>query len=711
MKADWLWIALSFSMALLGAAGLHQFDLPPLLGLCLAATAGLILPCVRLMRQAAKTEPEQVHSFVQRLIDAIPEPVYIKDAQSRFLWINQAFAEERRRPASEIIGLTSFDLSPNPEASRTLSSEDSEVLAGGSVFKEQHTTYPITGEECFRLVSKRLCFAPTGAALIVGAHFDITGLRQAERATQESLTREVMQSQRIQTYMQRFVDVIPQPVYVKDAASRYLLVNEALCRNRLLRPEQLVGKSPFDLSDNPEHAQQVIEEDQEVLNGLVIAKEECLKHPVTGKNVYRFISKGSCEDANGHPVIVGANFDITAWREAELRWQHASTAKSQFLAAMSHEIRTPLSGVIGTLRLAMKDAQILPGTRDYLDTSLNSAESLLRIISDILDFSKIEAGQLLLEDINFDLHSTAREILKSFREQAEQRALRFILEVDPQLPQHFRGDPTRIRQILINLVGNALKFTEQGEISLRIRANPVHNGRQQVIFCVADTGIGIAPDVVPKLFQMFQQADTSTTRRFGGTGLGLAISQQLVEAMGGKLSVVSHVGVGSSFEFDLQLAPGEAPAPVPTASDELPPHSRRLNILCAEDVRVNQLIIRAQLKHLGHNVTMVENGRAAIAALAENDFDLILMDGRMPVMDGADATRAIRAGGLPDTPVRNPKIRIVAVTANASAEDRALYLACGMNDYLTKPVHESQLHAALSRTIEALDAEIRSSEF
>ncbi|MDP5240330.1 ATP-binding protein [Uliginosibacterium sp. 31-16] len=704
MKTEWPWLALSFSIALLLAGGIHLLGLPPLLALCLTGAGALVLPGLRLARQTRKAksvESAEVHDFIQRLIDAIPEPIYIKDAQARFLWVNHAFAEERRRPASEIIGLSSYDLSPNPQASSLISSEDAEVLKGGIVSKEQHTAYPVTGEECFRLVSKRLCHAPDGKPLVIGAHFDITRLRQAEIRMQESLEREVAQRQRTQTYMQRFVDVIPQPVYVKDANSRYLLVNQSFCEHRLLSAEQLIGKSPFDLSKDPAHARRVVDEDLEILNGLVIAKEECMKHPVTGADVYRFISKGSCEDADGHPVIVGANFDITAWREAELRWQHASAAKSQFLAAMSHEIRTPLSGVIGMLQLAITDRTLEPATRERLETGLSSAESLLAIISDILDFSKIEAGQLQLEQIDFDLQATVREVLQSFREQAEQRALHLTLELDPQIPQHVCGDPTRIRQVLINLIGNALKFTEQGEISVGVRANPPCNGRQQVLFSIRDTGIGIAAEEIPKLFQMFQQADTSTTRRFGGTGLGLAICRQLVEAMGGRISVFSTPGAGSTFEFDLQLAPGQAPPAAINA--ELPPHQRKLHVLCAEDVRVNQLIIRTQLLRMGHSVDMVESGLAAIHALAGKDYDLVLMDGRMPEMDGADATRAIRTGGLPDAPVRNPAVRIVALTANASNEDREQYLASGMDDYLTKPIREAQLHAALTRTIELLE--------
>lgn len=666
-----------------------------LFAVMLAATAGS-LGWFLAQRRAHRRS----HDFVQRLIDAIPEPIYIKDAEARFEWVNAAFAEERHRPAKELIGLSSYDLSPNPAFHETLAAEDRTALEGGAIFKEQHTTYPVTNEECYRFVSKRRCFDPEGHPLIVGAHFDITRMRLAEAATQGALEREIAQRQRVQTYMQRLIDVIPQPVYVKDAESRYLMVNEAFCRHRALSPGQLIGKSSFDLSGCRNHADYVEAEDREVLAGKFITKEECTRHPITGQDTFRYICKGTCLDADGRPVIVGANFDITEWRMAEQRWRQASSAKSQFLATMSHEIRTPLSGVIGMLHLALGHEHLPTETRGNLETALGSAESLLDIISDILDFSKIEAGQLQIERIDFDLPALIDELMLGFQTDIRQKNLSCDVRLDASLPRHVRGDPVRIRQILINLVGNALKFTEHGGITLSVRAQDTGDDHHQVLFRVEDTGIGIAEDVIPRLFQVFQQGDISTTRRFGGTGLGLAICRRLVSAMGGNIAVHSEAGKGSCFEFDIRLDKNQ-PAMLP--EDLPPPPARKLSILCAEDVRVNQLIIRAQLESMGHSVDMADNGLAAIHALAERDYDLVLMDWRMPEMDGAAATQAIRNGGVPDVRVRNRAIRIVALTANVSSEDRDQALAAGMDDYLTKPVREPQLKAILEATIRLLD--------
>ncbi|GAA5157415.1 PAS domain-containing protein [Viridibacterium curvum] len=650
-----------------------------------------------------RSHRERTQAYMQRLIDVMPEPIYIKDSNARFLMVNEAFARERRRSAAELLGLTSFDLAPNPETAHMVAEEDAEILATGkSIFKEYLAHTPDTGEERYRLVHKRFCLDAEGNPIIVGAHFDITDLRRAERTLQNALEREVALRLRVQRYMQRLIDVIPQPVYVKDAESRYIMVNDAFARDRGASREHFVGKLPRELGSSQENHVSVLAEDAQALAGVVISKEEHRPHPVTNEMRYRFISKGTCLDAEGRPVIVGANFDITAWRTAEQAAEQASAAKSQFLASMSHEIRTPLSGVIGTLRLSLMDDSLAPETRNYLETSLSNAESLLTIISDILDFSKIEAGQLKLEHIDFNLFTHVRDCVQIFQAHAASRSLAFRLDFAPGTPEVLRGDPTRIRQVISNLVGNAVKFTETGSVSVLLQSPGINNGRHHIVCEVRDTGIGIPKEALERLFQKFQQADVSTTRRFGGTGLGLAICKQLVEAMGGLIHVESQEGVGTTFRVELWLEPGQK---IVEANAPLIPHPRKIRILCAEDVPVNQLIVRTQLAHMGHPVDIVEDGLAAIEALASDDYDLVLMDGRMPRMDGPEAVRAIRAGGLDDIRVRNPRIPIVALTANASEEDKQKTLAAGMDEYLTKPVSERDLHAVIARVIARIESE------
>jgi signal transduction histidine kinase/ligand-binding sensor domain-containing protein/CheY-like chemotaxis protein/HPt (histidine-containing phosphotransfer) domain-containing protein len=388
-------------------------------------------------------------------------------------------------------------------------------------------------------------------------------------------------------------------------------------------------------------------------------------------------------------------------RLAKQKAEDATRQKSEFLANMSHEMRTPLAGVIGMLGFALRDARLHTGTREQILRGQANAQSLLSIINDLLDFSKIEAGKLTIENIDFALAATLENVVSLFEEQAAAHSVGFDIDLAPDLPRFVVGDPTRLRQVLVNLVGNAFKFTNRGSVGVQVERLPADRERPHVHlirFSVHDTGIGIAAEALGRLFQKFEQADSTTTRRYGGTGLGLAICRQLVELMGGTISVASAEGAGSCFSFVLPLADGVAPPLAPQVTRA--PHSHRLKVLCAEDFPTNQIIIRMMLLELGHQVDIADNGLLALAACARTRYDLILMDGRMPELDGAGATRSIRAGGPADAPVLDREMMIIALTANASEEDRARYLACGMDDFLTKPIDEAALHAQLSRAIE-----------
>lgn len=388
--------------------------------------------------------------------------------------------------------------------------------------------------------------------------------------------------------------------------------------------------------------------------------------------------------------------------QAKQRAEDATRQKSEFLANMSHEMRTPLAGVIGMLGFALRDANLRDATREQILRGQANAQSLLAIINDLLDFSKIEAGKLTIENIDFALGEAIEHVVTLFEEQAGAHSVGFAVHLDEHLPRFVVGDPTRLRQILVNLVGNAFKFTGSGHVAVRVERRPEDQHdparRNMIRFSVEDTGIGIAPDALPRLFQKFEQADATTTRRYGGTGLGLAICRQLVELMGGTISATSTPGVGSVFTFVLPLADGVRPASL--VDQPRQPHTHRLRVLCAEDYPTNQIIVRMLLEELGHQVDVVENGALAVAACARTRYDLILMDGRMPEMDGATATRLIRAGGPIDAPVLDQHLMIVALTANVSEEDRTRYLACGMDAFITKPIDDAQLHYHLTRAIE-----------
>ena len=509
-----------------------------------------------------------------------------------------------------------------------------------------------------------------------------------------------------------FVDPNGQIIYVNPAFTRIWRIGDT--SELVGKPaSELVFRSAMPVSDHLSRKQTIRRSQRseiETVDGRSVTQLVCpvwqgLSEVATG---YLWIYEDVTARRKAERELAASNSELQRAKDTA---EAASQAKSRFLANMSHEIRTPMNGILGMAELLLK-GELSQSQRELASGLYRSADSLLAIINDILDFSRIEAGKLTLSYSHFQLQETIDEVMELLAHQAQLKALDFTYQITPETPLYLFGDAGRLRQILINILGNALKFTRAGTVKLNVTRQESLPDAAVVRFEIQDTGIGIELKDQRSIFDSFAQGDPSTTRKFGGSGLGLAISRQLVQLMGGQIGLHSEPGKGSTFWFTARFSKSKAPsaespkpqekpkAPAGLVSPKVVPlretgSAADSKILLAEDNPVNQMVAREMLNMLNCQVDLVNNGQEALQAVRSKQYDLVLMDCQMPELDGYEATRLIRQWEAEQEP--SSHIPIVALTANAMAEDRTKCLAAGMDDYLSKPFLVNDLEAVLER--------------
>jgi PAS domain S-box-containing protein len=649
-----------------------------------------VLMWVATLRRRVREATEVVRTTLESTVDGI----LVVDRKGKTVAYNRKFAAMWRIP-EEILSLGDVDRIresvssqlKDPEkylarihqlyADRNAASDDVLDFVDGRVFERHSEPQRLAGRSIGRVWGFR----------------DVTERRRAE----ETLIRE-------RTLLRTVIDNVPDQICVKDIHGRFVVVNESMAR--LLgctSPESLLGKENFDIYPVELAGQYEAEEKEVMRTGeALVNREQELIDPIEGSR-WLLSSKVPLRDAAGQIMgIVGISRDITEGKRAEQDLKAAkeaaeagSEAKSTFLATMSHEIRTPMNGILGMTELVL-DTELTVEQRESLGLVRLSAESLLTVINDILDFSKIEAGKLDLESIPFDLRESLGETMRALSFRAHQKGLELVYEVQPDIPEALLGDPGRIRQIIVNLVGNSIKFTELGEVLVSVERGVESDEKVDLHFAIKDTGVGIPADKRQKIFEAFSQADGSMSRKYGGTGLGLSICTKLVEMMNGQIWVESEVGKGSTFHFTASLRIQEKPAPGsgPIQLNQL----RDLHALIVDDNLTNRRVLHGMLTRWGMRPVAVEGGRAALQALeiaksTGHPFPLLMLDGQMPEMDGFALAEEIQKDpGL-------VAVTIMMLTSAGHLGDAARCRELGISAYLVKPIRQSELLYAICQIL------------
>ncbi len=640
--------------------------------------------------EVAAEASHKAQELLQAILNAIPVRVFWKDCDLVYLGSNQIFARDAGfADPSSLIGKTDFDL-PWSELAEHYRQDDREVIKSGQaklLIEETITTKD--GGRIDLLTSKVPLTDNSGKIVgVLGTFYDITERRRAELALRES-----------EALFRSYFEMPLQGICITSPAKGWLAVNDALCAMLGYAREELMQTTWAEITHPDDLAADVAQFERMLAGALDQYSLEKRFMRKDGSFLWSKIAVGCVRQPDGAMAhIVAVVDDISARRKAEQELakakdaaETANRAKGDFLANMSHEIRTPMNGILGMVHL-LGEMPLGTEQRACVEVVRSSAEALLSLLNDILDLSKIEAGRLELEEADFDLDGVIEGCRSLLAPSARQKGLAFHCAVAPEVPRHLRGDPGRLRQVLLNLTGNALKFTKEGRIDLSVELQRNEPDGVLLRFIVEDTGIGISQEQQTRLFQKFVQADTSTTRRYGGTGLGLAICKEIVERMGGQIGVESAENRGTRFHFTVQLQ--HASAPIASEEEETESDAPRVPIpdarpvLVVDDDPISRQVAVKMVEAMGGKAVTAKHGAEAVAMFSPGRFCAILMDLAMPGMDGISATREIRA--IEAAHEADP-IRVIALTANAGLGERERCLQAGMDGYITKPYRKQDL--------------------
>ena len=657
----------------------------------------------RMVEEHQQTEARlrDSESFYQALVESLPQHILRKDTHGRFTFANRKFCDSIGRSLGELLGRTDFELYPSKLASK-YHRDDLRVMATQENLDTIEAHQTPHGEKMFVHLIKTPLFDANGAVVgIQGIFWDVTQRRRIEEAL--AYERDLLRS---------LLDNIPDRIYFKDVQSRFLRCSTSMAhRLGLKNAVEAEGKTDFDFYPRDLAEEFYRDEQRIILTGKpLINKLEKLIDP-QGEESWASATKVPIyNQAFSVTGIIGISRDVTQLKRTEEELEKARDtalesvrAKSQFLANMSHEIRTPMNAITGMTGL-LRRTELTAEQQDYVETIGDSTTTLMAIITEILDFSKIEAGKIELESIDFDVREAVESTAKMLADHAQSKGLELTCWIERSVPPRLRGDPGRFRQILANLISNAVKFTEHGEVLVRLSRQDTPEGKALIHVAVHDTGIGIDPSAVDLIFEAFTQADGSTTRKFGGTGLGLTISRHLVELMGGRIGVESHPGQGSCFWMDLPFD-RELPSLSMPEALEIPRHLPGKRVLVVDDSSTNRQILLDLLGRWEVEGTEAESHAIALARVREaaqagNPYNLVLLDFTMPDGNGLNLASAVRSEGP------NRECRVVVMTAYRDQVTLSEMQTAGISGRLIKPVRQTRLLDCLHRLFQPGHAEV-----